>query len=174
MIGRDARGDAQRGHRREPRECDERAAAIVRGSNEPHEIDVAKERSVVVMFASEHHQTESARAEQFVHGAQCVHTTLRTHEQRAVFPERARGCSGDIDPRGAIAVRDRSGACSAHDGCRSAAGFPHSQTAQRKAAAGERAIELRYPGRDRIGGISRDLNSVGKTLFEEDSEGGDL
>jgi hypothetical protein len=174
VIGRDARGDAQRGHRGEFRECDERTAAIVRRANEAHEIDVAKKRSVGAMLAREHDETKSTRAQQFVDGAQRVHAALGPHEQRAVFPERAGDRAGDVDPRGAITVRDRGRTCGAHDGGRAAARLPHGQTSEWKSAAGERAIELCDSRGDRIGGISRDLNGVGKTLFEQDSEGGDL
>ena len=58
------------------------------------------------MFAGEHHETESAGAQQFVHGAERVHASLRAHEERTLFPERAGDGSGDIYPRGAITVRD--------------------------------------------------------------------
>jgi hypothetical protein len=174
VIGRDARGYSQRGHRREPRERDERAAAVVRGADEADEIHVAKKRSVGSAFPGEHDETESAGAQQFVHGAQRVHTSFGPHEERALFPERTGDGAGDVDPRGAITVRDCSSARGAHDGGCAAARLPHGQPAQWKSAAGQRAIELCYPGRDRISGVLRDLNSVGKTLFEQDSESGDL
>jgi hypothetical protein len=126
------------------------------------------------MFASEHDKTKSAGAQQFVDGAQRVHAALRPHEQWTVFPERTGDRAGDVDPCSAVAVRDRGRTCGAHDRCRAAARFPHGQTAERKSSTGERAIELYDSRRDRIGGISRDLNGVWETLFEQDSEGGDL
>jgi hypothetical protein len=126
------------------------------------------------MFAGEHHETESAGAQQFVHGAERVHASLRAHEERTLFPERAGDSSGDVYPRGAITVRDRGRTCGAHDGSRAAARLPHGQPAEWEAAAGERAIELSDPRGDRIGRVLRDLNSVGKTLFKQDSEDGDF
>jgi len=174
VIGRNARGDFERGHGREPRERDERGAAVVRGADKSHEIYIAKKRRIVSALTGENYKTKSAGAEQLVHSAQRMHATLRPHEDRTVFPERAGNSAGDVDPRGAIAVRDRSGARGAHDGSRAAARFPNGEPAERKSAAGECAVELGYSCGDRIGVMPRDLNGVGKTLFEQGSEGGDL
>lgn len=174
MIGRDARGDSQRGHRREPRERDERAAAFVRGANETDEVDVAKKWRVGSAFSREHHEPESAGAQQLVDGAQRVHASLGPHEERAFFPERAGDGAGDVDPRGTVTVRDCGSARGAHDGRRAAARLPYGQTAQWKSSAGEGAIELSDSRGDRIGRVLCNLDSVGKTLFEQNSEGGDL
>ncbi len=174
MIGRDARGYTQRGHCREPRERDERAAAIVCGANQAHEIHIAKKRSINAAFACEHYQTESARAKQFVDSTKCVHPALRAHEKRPLFPKRAGDRSGDVYPGRAITMRDCGTACRAHDGSRAAARFPDGESAERKAAAGECAIELSDPRENRIGDVLRDLDSVRKTLFEQNTECGDL
>ncbi len=174
LVGLDARGDAKRGHRREPGERDERAAAVVRRANEPHEIDVAKKRSIGSPLSGEHHQTESAGTEQFVHGAERVHPALRAHEERAFFPERARDRARDVYPCRAVAVRHRGSARRAHDGCRAAARLPDGQPAEREPASRQRAVELRDPRGDRIGDVPRNLDSVWKTLFEQGSECSDL
>ena len=174
MIRRDARGDAQRGHGRELRERDERTAAVVRGTHQADEIDIAKKGSVAGPFSGEHHQAEPAGAEQFIHGAERVHAALGAHEERALLPERARDRAGDIDPRRTIAIRHRRAARGAHDGSRTAARLPNGQPAERKSAAGERAVELRDPRGHPVGRVLRNLDSVGKTLFEQGSEGGDL
>jgi hypothetical protein len=174
VIGCDARGDSQRGHGGESRERDERAAAVVRGANESDEIDVAKKRSVGSPFTSEHHQPESAGAQQLVHSAQRVHATLGPHEERAFFPERAGGGSRDIDPGRAVSLPDRCTTRGAHDGCCAAARLPHGQPAEWEATTRQRTIELCDPRGDRVSRMPCDLNGVGKTLFEQDSEGGDL
>ena len=135
MIGRDARGDPKRGHGGEPRERDERAAAVVCRANEPHEVYIAKKGSVGSPFTSEHHQAESARAKQFIHGAERMHPALRTYEERPLFPERAGDRARDIYPGRAITVRDCGLACRAHDGCRTSTRLPDRKPAKRKPAA---------------------------------------
>lgn len=174
MIRRDARGDAQRGHGGEPRECDERAAAVVRGTDEADEVRIPKKRGVSSPLAREHHQTKSAGAEQFVHGAKRVHPALRAHEERTLLPERAGNRSGDIDPRRAVTVCDSRSNGGTHDGCRTTARLPDGQPAEGKATAGECAVELGDPRDDWIGGVPRNLDSVGETLFKQGSECGGL
>jgi hypothetical protein len=103
-----------------------------------------------------------------------MHPALRAHEERSFFPERAGDRAGDVYPGRAITVRDCSTACRAHDGRRAAARFPNGESPKRKPAAGECPVELRDPCDDRIGRVLRNLDSVRETLFEQDTEGGDL
>jgi hypothetical protein len=156
------------------RKCDKRAAAVVRGTDQADEIDIAKKGRIARSFTGEHYQAEPSGAEQFVHGAKRVHAALRTHEKRTLFPERPGDRAGDIDPRRTIAVCNRSVARGAHDGSRAAAGLPDGQPAKRKSTTRESAIELRDPRGHPVGGVLRDLNSVGKTLFKQGSECSDL
>jgi hypothetical protein len=144
----------------------------VRGADESHEVHVAKKWSVGSALSGKHNQAKSAGAQQFVDGAQRVYASLGPHEKRTFFPECAGNGSRDINPRGTIAVRDCGGACGAHDGRRAAARLPHGEPAEWKSAAGECAVELSDARGDRIGGVLRDLNGVGKTLFKQESEGG--
>jgi hypothetical protein len=146
----------------------------VRRTNQADEIDIAENRSVARSFSGEHHQAEPAGAEQFIHGAERVHAAPGTNEERALLPERARDRAGDIDPRRAVTIRDRRAARGAHDGSRTAARLPNGQPAKRKSAARKRAVELRDPRDYPVRGVLRNLDSVGKTLFEQGSEGSDL
>ena len=71
-------------------------------------------------------------------------------------------------------MRDCGTACRAHDGSRAAAGLPNGEPAEREPAARECAVELGDPREDRISRVLRDLNSVWETLFEQNTECGDL
>ena len=174
MIGRDARGDAKRGHGGEPRERDERAAAVVCGANEPYEIDVAKKRGISSPFAGENHQAEPARAKELIDGAERMHPALGPDEERPFFPERSGDRAGDVYPGRAITMRDCGTACRTHNGRRASARFPDREPAERKPSARERSVELGDPRDDRIGRMLRNLDSVWETLFEENTECGDL
>jgi hypothetical protein len=174
VIGRDARGNTERGHGGEPRERDERGAAVVRGANEANEIHIAKKRSVNTALTGEHDQAEPARAKQFIHGAERVHPAPGPYEERSFFPERAGDRAGDVYPGRAVTVRDCGTACRAHDGGRAAARLPDGESPKRKPAARERPVELCDPRENRIGRVLRDLDSVWETLFEQNTECGDL
>jgi hypothetical protein len=174
LFGSDARADAQRRHRRELRERDERTAAVVRGTHEAHEIDVAKNRSIRAMLTREHHQAKSPGPEKFIDRTERMHASLRADEERSLIPECAGSRAGDVYPSGAITVCDSRSGRRAHDGRRAASRLPDGQPAEREASAGKRAVELHDSGGNRIGRWPRDLDSVWKALFEEGAEGCDL
>ena len=167
VIGSNARSEAHRGHRRQRREDNERAAAIVRRSHEPDDIGVGR------LGAGKDDEPEAAGAEQLVGRAEGMHPAPRADEQRPVVPERPGDRARAIDPRRAFSAGNDVLTGGAEDCRRSAVRLADGELAEGEAAAGEGAVELGETGGDQPRGLVRYGDGIGEALLEEGAEGGE-
>ena len=167
VIGSNARSEAHRGHRRQRREDNERAAAIVRRADETDDIGVGG------LGAGKDDEAEAAGAEQLVGRAEGMHPAPRADEQRPVVPERPGDRARAIDPDRAFSAGDDPLAGGAEDCRRSALRLADGELAEGEAAAGEGAVELGETGADQPRGLLRYGDGIGEALLEEGAEGGE-